>query len=122
MKIKKKYIILLVVAVIVVAVNIFSPEYIGNMYHDCTDPHTGYNTISFDGEKNDTLKIIFTSDITDGDLDIVLYNSSGNEVYRLDHSQKLKTFCTLDSTDTYTMKSEYNGFVGKYKVKVYREK
>ena len=119
---KKKYIILLVVAVIVCAVNLFAPEYLGNMYHKCTDSHTGYNNISFDGEKGDELKIIFTSDITDGTLDIVLYNSSGNEIYRLDKAKRLKTFITLDNTDTYTMKSEYNGFVGKYKVKVYRKK
>ncbi|MCM1506872.1 MAG: hypothetical protein NC177_07010 [Ruminococcus flavefaciens] len=122
LRIKKRYIILLVIAVIVVAVNIFAPEYIGNMYHECTDSHTGYNNISFDGEKGDRLKIILTSEIENGDLDIVLYDSSGNEVYRLDHAKKLKTFCTLESTDTYTMKSKYNDFVGKYKVKVYREK
>lgn len=119
---KKKYIILLVIAVIVLAVNISMPEYLGNMYHDCTDPHTGYNNISFDGEKGDTIKINFTSDITNGTLDIVLYDSSGNEVYRPDSSKNLKTSFTLDKTDTYTMKSEYNSFVGKYKTKIYRKK
>jgi len=122
MKIKKKYIILLIIAVIVLAVNIFAPEYLGNMYHECTDAHTGYNNISFDGQKDDQLKIKFTSDIKDGTVNIVLYDSSGNEVYILDTEKNSSTSLTLDKTDTYTMKSEYNSFVGKYKVKVYRKK
>lgn len=119
---KKKYIVLLFIAVIVLAVNIFAPEYIGNISHECTDSHTGINNISFDGEEGDKLKIIFTSEIENGMLDIVLYDSSGNEVYRLDKAKKLKTFYTLESSDTYTMKSQYDSFVGKYKVKIYREK
>lgn len=119
---KKKYIILLVIAVAVFAVNMFAPEYLGNMYHDCTDRHTGYNNISFAGEKDDRIKINFTSDISEGTLDIVLYDSSGNEVYKLDTTENIKTSVTLDKTDSYTMKSEYNSFAGKYKVKVYRKK
>lgn len=34
-------------------------------------------------------------------------------------SKALETYCTLEKTDTYTLKADYSDFVGSYKVTVY---
>ena len=65
------------------------------------------------------MKFSFQSDISAGELDIIIYSSNGSEVYVLDHAKALETFFTFDSADTYTLQAEYSDFVGSFKIAVY---
>lgn len=119
---KKSLIIVIIIAVIsVISIYLISrPKTLGNMNHNYSEKITETSDISFLGEAGERIKFSFRSNIVSGDLDIVLYNSFGNEVYTLDKATALETFFTLDSTDTYTLAAECNDFIGKYKISVYR--
>ncbi|MDE7390078.1 MAG: hypothetical protein K2M82_03965 [Lachnospiraceae bacterium] len=90
----------------------------GNISYMCTSPKTNVSTISFYAEEGDRLKFSFESDIENGDLEITLRDSNGNDMYTLDDAKELVTYFTLDKTDTYELSAEYNDFVGKFKVNV----
>ena len=53
------------------------------------------------------------------DLDIILFDSKGNEVYKLAKATELETFFTLDKADTYTVAAECSDFIGGFKIRVY---
>lgn len=53
---------------------------------------------------------------------MILHDSEGREVYRLDKAKELETFYTLEKTDTYTLNAQCNNFTGKFKIKVYKVK
>ena len=55
-----------------------------------------------------------------GDLDIILYDSEGNEVYELDGAKELETFFNLSNSDTYTLVADCSNFTGSYSIKVYK--
>lgn len=95
------------------------PKPLGNMNYACTKPETSNSTISFSAEAGSKIKFSFASVIEDGELDIILYDSDGNQVYELDRAKELETFFTLDDTDTYTLAAEYQDFVGNFHVKVF---
>ena len=80
---------------------------------------TTTSDISFSGEAGDRIKFSFKSDIISGNLDIVLYDSVGNEVYTLDSAKALETFFTLERSDTYTLAAKCSNFIGDYKIVVY---
>ncbi len=48
--------------------------------------------ISFSAEAGEKIKFSFRSNIVSGDLNMVLYDSAGNEVYILDKAKALEPF------------------------------
>lgn len=121
---KKKYLIIgIIVVVIAVALSVWlflRPVKLGNINHTSSEPETSTADISFSGEAGDKIRISFSSDIENGELDAMIYDSKGNVVKQLDRAKELKTFLTLDYSDTYTLRAEYTDFVGSFKVAVYQ--
>jgi len=119
---KKRNIILLVVfALTLLILWIFNrPESLGNITQKFNEAATSSANITFSGEANERIKFSFKSNIESGELDIILYDSTGNVVYELDKAKELETYFTFEKTDTYTLKAEYVDFVGEYKVEVYK--
>ena len=120
---KKKGIIAVVVVVIAVAVGVYllvRPKPLGSMHNSYSEQTTAVSDISFFGDANQRIKFSFRSDIVCGDLDIILSDSAGNEVYILDQAGALEKLLTLDSSDTYTLTAKCTNFVGKYEVSVYK--
>lgn len=120
---KKKSLIIIIIIAVISVISIYlitSPKALGNMNHNYSEKITTTSDISFLGEAGERIKFSFRSNIVSGELDIVLYNSFGSEVYTLDKATALETFFTLDSTDTYTLAAECNDFIGKYTISVYR--
>lgn len=93
---------------------------LGNMRNFFSEQTTTASTISFSGEAGERIKFSFRSNTVSGDLDMVLYDSAGNEVYSLGKAKALETFFTLDRPDTYTLKAECHNFIGEYKISVYK--
>lgn len=119
---KKKIIILTIfILVIILSSSIFSTrsKALGNMTNTFDKPTTNTSEILFSSQANDKIKFSFKSNVEAGELDIILYDSIGNVVYELDKAKALETYCTLEKTDTYTLKADYSDFVGSYKVTVY---
>lgn len=120
---KKKSVITGITIIVSVAACIFlrtRHELLGNMGNNYTEQTTAASDISFPGEAGEKIKFSLRSDVIAGDLDIILYNSNGDEVYVLDDAEELETFFTLDCTDIYTLMARCTGFAGKYKISVYK--
>ena len=116
---KKKTIIIWIIIIAAVVIGIYlltRPTVLGSMKNSYTEQITTASDISFSGEA----KFSFRSNIVNGELNMVLYDSVGNEVYRLDEAKALETFFTLDSSGTYTLAAECKDFIGEYKIKVYK--
>ena len=96
------------------------PEKLGNMGSRYSEQTTAVSDISFSGEAGERIKFSFRSDIVSGDLDIILFNSAGSEVYALDRAKELETFFTVDSSDTYVLAAECRDLIGDYEISVYR--
>ena len=79
---------------------------------------TGISNVTFNASAGDDIKFSFESDIENGELDIILYDSQHNAVYELDHAASLSIPFTVERTDTYTMAAEYKDFVGNFKLKI----
>lgn len=120
----KKRSIKIGIAVIIVAVIsiylITRPKVLGNMSNSFSEQTTTTSDISFSAEAGERIKFSFRSKIVSGNLDMVLYDSAGNEVYILDKAKALETFFTLNSSDIYTLVAECNNFIGKYRISVYK--
>lgn len=119
---KKISLIIVIVIAVVSAVSVYlvtRPKVLGNMSNSYAEQTTTTSDISFSGEAGDRIKFSFRSDIVSGDLDLVLYDSAGKEVYTLDRAKALETFFTLEYSDTYTLIAECNKFVGKYKIFIF---
>lgn len=122
---KKNIVISIIVVAIVISVSIYllvRPKALGSMNHSYIEPTTSSSDFSFSGDAGERIKFSFASDCKSGDLDIVLCDSEGNVVYKLDSAKELQTFYTLENTDTYTLTAEYTNFVGNFKVAVYPAK
>lgn len=120
---KKKILIPGVIVVIVVVMSIYlinRPKSLGNMNGSYTEQTTKTSAISFSGEAGNKIKISLNSNIESGILDVMLFDSKGDLVYRLDNAKKLEVFYNLDHSDTYTLVAGCINFVGKFKVKVYK--
>ena len=79
---KKRVMIIAAMAAVVGVIGLFlltRPRVLGNMSSRCSEPTTETSDISFSGEAGDRIKFSLESDIVDGDLDVVLYDSAGNE-------------------------------------------
>lgn len=86
---KKKSMIIGVIIIAAAAIGIYlltRPEVLCNMSNSFSEQATTTSDISFSGEANERIKFSFRSNIVSGDLDMVLYNSLGNEVYTLDRA------------------------------------
>lgn len=116
---------IIIIAIIVVIVGTISvylltrPKLLGNMSHNCSEQTTATSNISFVGEAGDRIKFSLRSDVENGELIIILYDSAGSEVYMLDKAKELEAFYILSSADTYTLAAEYSSFVGSFNVRVY---
>lgn len=120
---KKRSTIIGIIVIIVAVVSIYlltRPKVLGNMSNRYSEQTTTTSDISFSVEAGERIKFSFKSKIVSGDLDMVLYDSAGNEVYVLDKAKELETFFTLDSSDTYTLAAECNNFIGEYKIFVFK--
>lgn len=121
---KKISLIIVIVIAVVSAVSVYlvtRPKVLGNMSNSYAEQTTTTSDISFSGEAGDRIKFSFRSDIVSGDLDLVMYDSAGKEVYTLDRAKALETFFTLEYSDTYTLIAECNKFVGKYKIFIFMQ-
>lgn len=120
---KKKGIIATVIVLIVVTAGVYllsRPKPLGSMHNSYSEQTTTASDIAFLGDANQKIRFSFRSDIVSGDLDIILSDSAGNEVYMLDQAGALEKLLTLDSSDTYTLTAKCTNFVGKYEVSVYK--
>lgn len=119
---KKTIFIIVIIIVVVSAISIHlitSPKVLGNMSKSYSEQITTTSDISFSGEAGDKIKFSFKSDIISGNLDMVLYDSVGNEVYTLDSAKALETFFTLERSDTFTLVTKCSNFIGDFKIVVY---
>lgn len=123
---KKKSIIGIgIIAIFVIAIVIsgylyFRLELLGNINHNYKEKTTITSSVSFSGKEGDRIKFSLRSNIKNGDLEIVLLDSTGNEVYELAKATALETFFTLDKEDSYTVAAECSDFIGSYSIKVYK--
>ncbi len=117
---KKSLIIIIFVIVSTISIYLITgPKVLGNISNSYSEKITTTSDISFSREAGDRIKFSFKSDIISGDLDIILYDSTGNEVYKLDKAKELETFFTLERSDTYTLAAKCNSFIGRYKIVIY---
>ena len=118
---KKKNIIIGITTVVIVMISAYlltRPKILGNLNHSYTEQSTSTSEISFSGETGDKIKFVFSSNIKNGDLDMVLYDSDGNMIYQLDKAKKLVAYFTLDNADIYTLTAKRSNFIGNYKIKI----
>lgn len=121
---KKKYLTIALCIGAAIAVSFIwltnRPKALGNLNHSFSslDPATNTSTISFFAEKDDRIRFYIASDIEQGNLDIVLYDSEGNLVKELDQARELVTYLTMHYDDTYTLAAEYTDFAGSFKAEV----
>ena len=127
MGMKKKGTIIGIVIIIIVVV-VFdgwlwmrtSRRTLGNMNLVFSEPVTSASAFSFKGEAGDKIKIKFSADKRNENLEIILYDSEGNAVYELDNAKEIVAYYTLEKTDEYTLTAEYSDYEGKFKVAVYK--
>lgn len=120
---RKKSVIIGIIALVFILLGIWlliRPKALGNINQVFAEPVTSTSNISFLGEAGDKIKFSFRSEIENGDLEIVLYNSDGNVAYVLDKAKELETYFILQKADTYKLEAKCIDFVGNYKVVVYR--
>ena len=113
---KKKTIIIWIIIIAAAVIGIYlltRPTVLGNMKNSYTEQITTASDISFSGEAGERIKFLFRSNIVNGELNMVLYDSAGNAVYTLDEAKALETFYTLDSSGTYTLAAECKDFIGE---------
>ena len=98
------------------------PERLGNINpsFSAAESVTDRSTISFSAREGDRIRFYFSSNVEKGDLEIVLYDSEGNQVEELDQAKELVTYLTMRYDDTYTLAAEYLNFAGNFKVDVSR--
>lgn len=95
------------------------PQPLGNMGRSYEVPTMDRSTFSFSREAGERIRFVFMSDVKSGNLDIVLYDSQGTAVYKLDQAKRLSLPYTLDRADTYTLAAECTDFVGSFRIVVY---
>lgn len=117
---KSKIIVISVIAIIVLCGIFFitKSNILASMDHSYPQPETGISNVTFNAAAGDNIKFSFESDIENGELEIILYDSQHNAVYQLDHAASLSIPFTVEHTDTYTMAAEYKDFVGNFKLKI----
>lgn len=120
---KEKNVAFASIVFIVVLISIWlliSPAVLANINYSSTRPNTSTSMVSFGAGKGGRIKLSVTSEVKNGELAMVLYDSKGNAVYELDRAKALETFYTFEESDTYTLAAEYSDFVGKFNVEVFK--
>lgn len=110
----------MLIIIVIIILLMTRPESLGNINHSYSEPSSTTSTISFSGETGNRIRFSVSSEIQSGDLDIILYDSKGAEIYKLDESRELESFFTLNKSDIYTLAVERNNFIGHYNVKVHK--
>lgn len=121
----KKKIIIGVTVLVISLMGIYlltRPKALGNINQVYNEATTSNSNISFSGQAGEKIKFSFRSNIEDGELEIILYDSDGNAVYELDQAKALETYFVLEKSDTYTLEAKYTNFIGDYKIAVYKVK
>ena len=123
-KIKPKALLIIVICLVAVGTVILAgivmkSQILGNMAKAFKESTTANSMFSFSAEAGDKIKIVFSSKIEEGTLDIYLYDSAGNIVHALDYAKELKEYITLNDKGEYTLVADYDDFVGKFKVAIY---
>lgn len=119
---KKKYI---AVSILVAAVAMLSlwllirPKPLGNLSRVYSEPETSASTVSFSGNAGDRIRFVFASDVESGTLSVTVHDSKGNIIEAFDQAKRLKTFFSLNTSDTYTLKAECREFSGSFKAALY---
>ena len=111
--------IVLLVFVMIGLRSVVVPGSLGSINRNYFNPETGSADVSFTAQEGERIKFSFASNVQSGELDIVLYDSEGNTVYKLDRAKASETFYTVEKADTYTLAAEYRDFTGNFKVVVY---
>lgn len=125
-KVKKKFKVIGIVSIIGI-VSLLSiwmyirPEELGNINQSYSEPETSISKITFLGETGEKIRFSFSSNIKNGNLDIIVYDSKGNAILELADADKLVEFLELKYSDTYTLAAERNDFVGSFKITIYKE-
>lgn len=120
---KKRYIIIGLIAVIAAALCVWlfmAPQSLGNINHNSSEPETSASSVTFAGGAGDEIKLSLVSDVKSGALNITVYDSTGNAVKELDKATESVTFMTLDSSGIYTLTAEYTDFVGSFRIAAYK--
>ena len=118
----KKIIIVCICTLVIVLFCIYllsRPKFLGNINQSVSDEETGSSEISFSAEAGDKIKFSFKSNVHNGNLDIILYDSMGNSIYELDKAKALETYYTFEKSDIYTLTAKYIDFIGEYSIDVY---
>lgn len=87
---KKKVIVFVILILVAVLLRFYFTsrlERLGNMARHSYEPATGVASISFAGELNEKVELSFASNIEAGELEVFLYDSKGNVVYKLGLNQ-----------------------------------
>ena len=96
------------------------PPLPGNINRSCGEPTTSTADFSFQAEAGERIRFSLASDLRAEELEIVLYDPTGNAVKRLDEAKALKTFAVLDTGGVYLLRAELCDLVGRFKAAVYR--
>ncbi|MCI8600668.1 MAG: hypothetical protein HFE45_03635 [Oscillospiraceae bacterium] len=118
----KKKSLIMILASMIVLVSIISvcllakPQVLGSMNRSYPEPATTTSDISFSGKAGAKIRFSFKSNVVSGDLNMVLYDSAGNQVYILDKAKESETFFTLKNSDIYILSAECSEFIGNYKI------
>lgn len=123
---KKSLVIVMITGMVAICLLAFwllsCPKSLGIIRGKYAEPVTKVSEITVLGKKGDKIKISSTSNIEQGDLDIILYDSQRNVVKKLDRADKIETIVILQDTGEYPLTAECKEFAGSYKVKIYRMK
>ncbi|MDE7278140.1 MAG: hypothetical protein K2N26_00200 [Oscillospiraceae bacterium] len=79
---------------------------------------TAVSEISFKGKVGERIRISLSTDIKNGAVNFVLYNSKGGVVENIGTAKAYQTFVDLYVDDTYTLAAEYTDFTGSFKADV----
>lgn len=119
---KKKIVIIFAVTIVLAAVLVVTtavrPKTLGNMKSSFSSPKTTSSLFEFAAEAGDRVHLAFSSDIKSGGMTVTLYDSNGGEVKTLDSAKELRTYWTLEKTDSYTLCAECTEMVGSYNLKL----
>ena len=83
-------------------------------------PETGTSEVSFDLERGDTVRLSLTSTVRGGDYHAAVYSADGVLVEDIGKAKRLEMSLTPGDAGTYSLRVEYDGFVGSLKAKIYR--
>lgn len=108
----------LVIAIVITGM-ILGPKSLGNIRQHFSEPVSSRSTFSFSAEAGERIKFSFSSEIEEGTLDILLYDSDGNVIHALDQAKELEEWFILDQAGEYILAAEYCNFIGDFKIAVY---